>query len=839
MPPTGKLSEAEIAALREWAAAGAVWAGAASTTTAATPKRAQSRQFTDDERRWWAFQPIARPQLPVVRNAASVATPIDRFILARLEQRNLKPPPQAAKLTLLRRVTFDLTGLPPTEAEIADFLADNSPNAWTKLVDRLLASPRYGERWGRHWLDLARYADSTGNDEDHRYPYAWRYRDYVIDAFNADMPYDQFIREQIAGDLLPSTDSALKRRGVVATGFLALGAKAIAQQDKKKMLYDVYDEQVDVTSKTFLGLTAACARCHDHKFDPILTRDYYSLISFFANTRSFKNPESHVSSLLFIPLVSSEEYARYQAHQDRIAALRIEIDDVVELEKERYNAANFPRLADYMVAAREVYASNIPAEQAAIAKGLDKALLEKWARYLKPDPGKIRIYLDEWYRAGDRAPQVALTYQLRYQQRLGEWSKKINQWRERSRRMLAEKNMPAPPRPEFKAEEDGFFHDVYIQNQGPFAVSQRDQERLFSKESRDRIAALRAEQESLRKSAPPEPDMACAVEDGEPVKQHVFIRGDYSSPGEEAPKAFPSILARSTDPVPASNGSGRLALAEWIAGKNNPLAARVMANRIWQWHFGDGLVRTPDNFGKMGERPTHPELLDWLAAEFISRGFSVKSLHREILLSSTYRMSSEASPEAVAADPENRLWSRFQRRRLDVEEIRDAMLAVDSSLDLTMGGSLQSGFGTDSENSNKRLSVKPDDYMRRTVYLPLRRANLPTLLNLYDFGDATSSTGKRVRTNIAPQALFVMNSDFLTARCRRLAESLLKTNMTPGQRVEKVYLTILNRRPQTGEIDQALTYVSGFQTKFSAPELDAWQSYYRVLLASNDFIYVD
>jgi hypothetical protein len=405
--------------------------------------------------------------------------------------------------------------------------------------------------------------------------------------------------------------------------------------------------------------------------------------------------------------------------------------------------------------------------------------------------------------------------------------------------MLAEKNMPPPSRPDFKAEDDGFFYEVYIQNQGPFAVAQRDQERLFSKESRDKIAALRAEQESLRSNAPPEPDMACAVEDGEAVKQHVFIRGDYSSLGEEAPKAFPLILARSTDPVPSSNGSGRLALAQWIAGKSNPLTARVMANRIWQWHFGEGIVRTPDNFGKMGERPTHPELLDWLAAEFMDRGWSVKSLHREILLSNAYRMSSEVSPAVNAADPENRLWSRFQRRRLDVEEIRDAMLAVDGSLDLTMGGSLQSGFGTDSENSNKRLSVKPDDYMRRTVYLPLRRANLPTLLNLYDFGDATTSAGKRVRTNIAPQALFVMNSDFLTARCRRLAEELLKNNMTVGQRVEKIYFAILNRRPAADEVDQALTYVTGFRAKFSTPEVDAWQSYYRVLLASNDFMYVD
>ena len=838
MPPTGKLSLEEITALTDWVKSGAKWPGAAA---AAVVKRSQSRAFTEEEKRWWAFQPFGSVQPPVVSNAAWIATPVDRFVLAKLQERGLRPAPPADKLTLLRRVTFDLTGLPPTEEEIAAFVADNSADAWRKVIDRLLASPRYGERWGRHWLDLARYADSTGNDEDHRYPYAWRYRDYVIDAFNNDLPYDQFVREQIAGDLLPAPSGGVNRKGIIATGFLALGAKAIAQQDKKKMLYDVYDEQVDVAAKTFLGLTVSCARCHDHKFDPILTRDYYSMVAFFANTRSFKDSDSHVSKLLFRPLVSPEEYGKYQAHQDRIGAVRIEIEDVVEREKERHNATNAPRLADYMIAARSVYVDNLPAEKVALEKGLDKALIEKWAKYLKPEPGKIRIYLNEWHTAApDRLRAVGLLYQARYQQRLGEWSKRISQWRERSRKMLAEGNMPPPPKPEFDSDQDGFFADVYIQNGGPFALSQRDQERLFTPESRARIAALRAEQEALQKSAPPEPDMACAVEEGDPVKQHVFIRGDYGSLGEEAPPGFPTILTRAGDPVPTDTGSGRIALADWIASEKNPLTARVMANRIWQWHFGEGLTRTPDNFGKMGERPTHPELLDWLAQEFVAKGWSIKSLHREILLSSAYRMSSEASKDALAKDPENRLFSRFQRRRLDVEEIRDALLAVDGSIDFTMGGSIQSGFGTDGENSDKRLSIKPEDYTRRTVYLPLRRANLPALLNLYDFGDATTTNGKRVRTNIAPQALFMLNSDFLTQRTRRLAESALKADsQTPAQRLERAYLRTVNRKPGAEETDAALTYISNFQSKFAASELDAWQSFYRVLLASNDFIYVD
>jgi hypothetical protein len=624
----------------------------------------------------------------------------------------------------------------------------------------------------------------------------------------------------------------------VATGFLALGAKAIAQQDKKRMLYDVYDEQVDVTTKTFLALTASCARCHDHKFDPILTRDYYSLIAFFANTRSFKDAESHVSSLLYVPLVSPAEYSRFRAHQNRIDALRRGMDDVVELEKARLNQQFIPRLADYMVAARRVYEENVPAAQAALEKGLDASLVEKWVRYLKPQPGLIRIHLDQFRQASAaEAPRVALLYQTRYRQSLARWTAMLEEWRVRLRDTSP--SQPAPAKPEFPEQQDAFFADVYIAGGGPFSLTPRDQSRM-SPDARERLAKLRAEQDTLRKNAPPEPDMACAVQEGDPVTQHVFIRGDYSNQGEEAPKGFPLILSRDTDPAPPPTGSGRLALADWIASKDNPLTARVMANRVWLWHFGEGLVRTPDNFGKMGERPTHPELLDWLAGRFIDSGWSIKSLHREILLSNAYRMSSDAVPETVAADPDNRLLTRFQRRRLDVEEIRDALLAVDNSIDYTMGGTLQSGFGTDGENSDKRLSVKPEDYARRTVYLPLRRANLPALLNLYDFGDATTTTGKRVSTNVAPQALFMLNSDFLTQRSRRLAESLLKAeSLSPAQRLERAYLRVLNRAPSSEEIDFAVTYIARFREKFGAPELDAWQSLHRALLASNDFLYVD
>ena len=742
MPPGGKLGEEEIALLSDWVDSGAPWPSV--KVAAVVRDDSGPGGFTNEERRFWSFQRVQKPLLPEVKNKIWVESPIDRFILTRLEKKGLRPAAPADGATLLRRATYDLTGLPPSEKEISDFLADDSPKAFEAVVDRLLASPRYGERWGRHWLDVARYADSTGNDEDHRYPYAWRYRDYVINAFNQDMPYDQFVREQVAGDLLPPDEpGSINRRGIVATGFLALGPKAIAQQDKMRMLYDVHDEQLDVVSKGFLGLTVTCARCHDHKFDPILTKDYYSMLGMFASTRSFTALGTGVSKLLFTPLVAAEEYQRYVDHKEAIGNKKLEIDDVVDQEMERYNARLSPRLAEYMLAAYPLSGEKGQGAEVAREKRLEPAILEKWRAYLEPRAVK-RPHLKEWREATkEDREETARGYQKRFQGRLEKWSKVLEEWRIRVRRMLKEMNMPPPPKPVFEAGSDRFFHEVYFEEGGPFRLSESEQEKVFSTKSRQQLAHLRAELKQLEGALPPEPDLACAVEDGDPVQQKVFVRGDYNNPGEEAPKAFPAILEKGKPP-PAWKGSGRLQLAHWLTRPDHPLTSRVMVNRIWQWHFGDGLVRTPNNFGKLGARPTHPELLDYLALRFVEGGWSIKKMHRLIMHSSVYGMSSEVRAETSdkkRVDPENKLLSYFSRRRLQVEEIRDGLLAMDGSLDLTMGGTLQSGFGTDGENSSKRLSLNPETIDRRMVYLPLRRANLPTLLNLFDFGDAVTSMG--------------------------------------------------------------------------------------------------
>ncbi len=848
MPPMGKLKPEDIASITEWVKIGAPWPGTDQTNAVQSPAK-PPLVFTAEQKSFWAFQPPKDPRPPPVKDTAWVRNAIDQFVLARLEEKGLKPAQPAGKATLLRRATFDLTGLPPTPEQMRDFLNDKSPEAFQKVIDRLLASPQYGERWGRHWLDVARYADSTGNDEDHRYPYAWRYRDYVIESFNHDLPYNRFIREQVAGDLLPGPNpDTPNRRGIVATGFLALGAKALAQTDKKKMLYDVYDEQVDVTSRAFLGLTVACARCHNHKFDPILAKDYYALVSMFASTKDFARDDSNVAQLLYVPLVPKQQYAIYKEHQDRMEALRTAIEAIDSKEQVRFVRQQGQQLSAYMLAARSVYIDGKSMTDAVAAAHLDEPVLKAWVRYLK-EGSKAHPQLADWDNSSpEHLSETGAAYQKRFQVRFDEWAVGLEKWQADVQAAVASKTKP-PEKPHFEPGKDQFFYEIF--QTGPFSfqdneedekpVKVREIEHILSAGAKDQIAEIQSQLADMKAAAPPDPDMACAVVEGQSVDQKVFVRGDYNNPGEDAPKAFPTILARPTD-SPIKTASGRLELATWLATPDNPLPARVMVNRLWGWHFGDGLVRTPDNFGKMGDRPANPDLLDYLAHRFVDGGWSVKYMQRLIMLSNTYQMASDTDDHTAEADPENRLMTRFNRQRLEVEEIRDGVLALDGSLDPAMGGTLQKGTGTDSENSADRLSLDPLKLTRRTVYLPLRRANLPTLLNLFDFGDATTVNGRRTITNVAPQALFAMNSEFGFEHSRKLAELLLAMpDTSAGRRIEAAYLRILNRPPSSEEVDGALTYIQKYETKYGKekPEREAWQSFCHILLSSNEFLYLD
>ena len=826
MPPTGKLSDAELASLERWVRLGAPWPEAERAAGASSAG-------------FWSFEPVRAVTPPPVRDATWIRNAVDNFILARLEEAGLPPSAPADKLTWLRRATFDLTGLPPTSAEIEEFDADDSASAYETVVDRLLASPRYGERWGRHWLDVARYADSTGADEDHRYPYAWRYRDYVIRAFNDDKPYDRFVQEQIAGDLLPPDDpnARVNAEGIVATGFLALGTKLLAEIDKPKLFYDVVDEQIDTTSKALLGITLACARCHDHKFDPFPTTDYYAMASIFASTKQFESlTGAVVSKLYFRPIAPDDEVARYEEARKAIAAQKAEIAKVEGKESTRYRDELAPLLADYMLAAFEIYSEGQTAAAAAERAGLQQDVVERMAEYLKPGRER-RPQLEAWYAAtGANRSDVATVYQQRFLATIQLRNDANEKWEEEAAAARA-KGEKEPERPQFFAGDDRFFTEINAAK-GPFGLPAERQDAYYLPESKEQLEKLRAELKTLEAAAP-NPPMAVAVNEGENVDQKVFVRGSVNSPGEAVPKRFPIVLAGSDQP-PITKGSGRLELARWIGSPSNPLTARVMVNRIWQGHFGEGLVRTPNNFGRLGEKPTHPDLLDYLAARFVREGWSVKSIHRLITLSNAYRMSVTPSPEHLEKDPENRLWSRFKPRRLQVEEMRDTLLALDASLDFTLGGSLMDGQGTDNEFSEDRKSLHPDNTKRRTVYLPVRRSNLPTLFSLFDFGDAAISNEQRTQTNVAPQALYMMNSEFVAERAGALASKLLADNsLNDAERVQRAHMVVLNRPAVADRIDAALSYVAGFPAG-EQPDgrLLAWTSLCRTLIASNDFLFL-
>ena len=889
MPPTGRLSEREIADLTRWVEMGAPWPEEA--RAAKISPRAPGQPIADQDRAFWAFQPVKGHNPPEVANEAWVRTPIDRFLLERIEAEGLQPAPPADQLALLRRVTYDLTGLPPTEREIGDFLKDHSADAYGKVVERLLASSRYGERWGRHWLDVARYADSTGVDEDHKYPYAWKYRDYVIDAFNDDVPYDRFVREQIAGDLLPPRNEGaqtgeVNARGIIATGFLALGPKLIAEQDKKKMFYDIVDEQIEVVGKAMLGLTLQCARCHDHKFDPIRTRDYYSMASIFASTRQLEDWEAHVSKLYFAPLVPGEVAGRYYGHQKKIAIKTQQIANVTEEQRARHAMALLSHVPAYLIAAREVETAaskeQEPPNDTATAEtkdafqgsdaistvtakhGLDAALLGKWVDYLLTPSKEVRPHLDRWREANAASlAAVAEDYRAAFEKTATKRYDGLADWRGRFDEAIS-RGKDAPERPRFFAGENRFFTET-TRSKGPLGVAKEARAEIFTKDALDKLAMLEAELEELTESLPPKPPMANAVTEDEPVEQQVFIGGNVRRLGDTAPKAFPVILAGEDQPE-ITEGSGRRELARWLSNAENPLTARVMVNRIWQWHFGKGLVRTPNNFGKLGERATHPELLDYLAAEFVRGGWSLKAMHRLILFSNAYQMSTEGEAHAHESDPENRLWSRLNRRRMDAEEIRDSLLAIEGALDLGMGGTLQTGVGQGMTTTKQLPPFDVSTSYRRTVYLPLRRTNVPKLLTLFDFGDATTSTGLRASTNVAPQALFMMNSEFVSRVAKGLARRVLaERRMADEQRVRSAWLTALAKQPTVPEMAEGLDYIREFRESsgdmdltevessrhtekhlipdqpayhYSPSTLAAWQSYCKILLASNDFIYI-
>jgi len=672
MPEKEKLPPKDIDRLTKWVAQGAVFPESTN---------AGAHQVTEKQRQWWAFQPARPVAIPEAKQMTWPRNEIDRFILAELEKHSLAPAKPADKRMLLRRVTFDLTGLPPTPEEVDAFLKDESPDAFAKIVDRLLASPAYGQRWARHWLDVVRYADFHDGNPQARNPVcepleAWRYRDWVVQSFNRDLPFDQFIVHQIAGDLLPPPDGKQPYAdGLIATTFLVNGAWDRGDADKEKMLSDMVDDQIDTVGKAFLGLTLGCARCHDHKFDPVSQRDYYALAGIFYSTRMMKElgAKGGEMTLQRRPLVS---------------------DDIVKKHE----------------------------KQVKLISGLNSLIAE-----------------------------------------------------------LDKKKQPDDPTREFLIDE----------------------------------------RERLKKELSPEPPVALAVsESGMPgglfpnigdVPLH--IRGSYTRLGPVIPRGMPAFFAGAEQPKIAS-GSGRKELANWVASKNNRLTARVIVNRVWQWHFGVGLVRTPNNFGMLSEPPTHPELLDWLAAKFVEDGWSLKKLHRRIMLSATYQQTSIVPREAIERDPENRRLGRFAPRRLEAEAIRDTMLFASGKLDL-------SPLGPATHELNRKC---------RSIYVQTARWDRSNFSTLFDAANPDASVERRNVSTVAPQALFLLNHEFVLSQAKVIADRVTKEEpKDESARIERLFRLLFSRSASSEEMKLARSVLEHGELRDLA----------HVLICSNEFVHLD
>lgn len=677
MPPDDRLDDAEIGAVRKWIAMGAP-----------DPRDEPVGEVVEEKgidytkaRASWAYQRPREHVLPSVENPSWARRPLDHFVLSRIEKAELAPSVMADRRILVRRAYLDLHGLPPTTEQVEAFLLDNRGDAWERLIDELLASPRYGERWGRHWLDVARYADSNGMDENIAHPNAWRYRDYVIRSFNEDKPFNRFIVEQLAGDLLPSNDLAQRRDQTTGLGFLSVGPKMLACDDPAKMRRDIVDEQIDTMGRAFMGMTLGCARCHDHKFDPIPTEDYYGLAGIFLSTKT---------------LTKYTVVAHYHQH------------DFTE-------------------------------------------------------------------------PSV----QGRYQK-------------------IAE-------------------------------LTKRRKSKKTPKEEKEK---LKGEIEALKKDLPPQ-HLVMGVREEEKIEDtKVHLRGNYLTLGREVPRRLLTVIAGEKQGALPNDQSGRLELARWIASDAHPLTARVIANRLWRWHFGRGIVSTPDNFGVLGAEPTHPELLDHLALLLIKSGWSLKSLHREIMGSATYRQSSHATA-AQGQDPENKLFARWAPRRVEAEVLRDSILFKSNRLDLTMGGGMIDKGPT--EYASRGSLAEWVKLTRRTVYLPVLRSGGYEGMIAFDFADPSVIDGNRRSSTVTPQALYLMNSPLVHASSTALAKVLLEgtSGATEEQRVGWMTHHLYGRPPRSGEVYRGAQFVRSYRAKVEGNEEKAWAAYARVLFASNEFLYIE
>ncbi len=713
MPPDQKLSVAQRADLVAWVKMGAPDPRQSVAATVATAsQRPKSTIDIEAGRKFWSLQPLRADKLPQVKNTNWPRTSIDHFVLAKLEEHALAPNHDADKRTLLRRVTFDLTGLPPTPDELASFLSDASPDAFAVVVDRLLASPRYGERWGRHWLDVVRYADTCGNASDYPVPQAHKYRDWVIRAFNRDLPYDQFLREQIAGDLLSSDSDAERHERIVATGYLAMARRFGGSREGEFHL--TLEDTIDNLGRTILGSSLACARCHDHKFDPFTMSDYYGLFGILSSTRyPFPGAEASKVPLDFVPLMPPDEItALLKPHREKLSAVDAQIK---------------------LLEAEAVGLKKLPEGDEKVAK-------------LKANT-----------------------------QAIGEAKKSRQQ------------TLDATP----------VINDAY------------------------------------------------AVAEGKPINARIQVRGDPKRLGDEVARHFPVALGGQELPRDFA-ASGRLQLAEWLVDRNNPLTARVMVNRLWQNHFGSGLVQTPNDFGRQGRAPTHPELLDHLAAQFMRHDWSIKAMHKQILLSHTWQQASDGAALSEQRDPQNELLGRFSRRRLDAEAIRDTLLFVSGTLDESSTGGHPFPATHSWTFSQHKPFVAVYESKRRSVYLMQQRQRKNPYLALFDGADPSTSTGARLLSTTPLQALFLMNDPLTHGAAKEFAQRVTTSTSDELTRLATTYRWAFSRVPSDAELAECREFLQTYRTQLSALktpadqlESQAWSALARALMSSNEFIFID
>jgi len=820
MPLGGKLSDPEIALLEAWVKAGAVWPKSSAKSVASGSGK---YTISPERRAFWSFKPLEDTPVPEVKDAKWAKNDLDRFVLARLEKEGLKPVGPAAKLDLIRRATLDLIGLPPTLEEIAAFEKDTSQDAFEKVVDRLLASPRYGERWGRLWLDVARYGE-----DDYRslnpfprgyrpYPNAWAYRDWVIQAFNDDMPYDQFVKEQLAGDLM---DAKARYKALPATGFLGLGPWYYDNGSNEVTRADERHDRVDVVSRGFLGLTVACARCHDHKYDPIPQTDYYALAGVFFNTSYEEYPRA--------PQKVVSDYLKLQDELDQKQEIEHEMTQDASNELSRSLAL---QSANYLEGVWEVTGKEKKEIAEVVeARKLDYELLERWIKYMGKPTDKYK-YKDAWQAmikkdGGTKAEAKKLAQQ--FQDEIEEVMLQKNDL-DAQNKVLEAKDLDGT-KPKKRTDKPSNFVSNKDFNPGAlirFKVLPDDVTsfwvEIFQRELRDsedpqangekkpkpgvllfrgwglesrlgpetqaRLKSIQDDIAALQKKLEPSYPFIHGVKDAEkPVNIELALRGNPETLGPEVPRHFLSVLSPG-DPVPLTEGSGRMQLANLIV--NQPIAMRVIVNRIWKGHFGTGIVDTPSNFGFGGERPTNPELLEYLAQTFVKDGMSIKKLQREIMLSATYQLSTENNPLDFEKDSGNRLYWRANRKRMDAEQIRDSILDVAGNLDTMIEGPSQ--------------ELTPN-FKGRTVYGKVSRYKLDAYLQLFDFPPPNISAEKRFTTTVPLQRLFLMNSDFVQLEAEALAKRVAAEPDNPA-RIRKIYTLTYGRLPSEKELQIGLNYL--------------------------------